>query len=476
MAINKKLYTQEIDATMTILQMCIILDKYVRLLIDSKEEKTDVTEKLKVIQDQINIIKTNVEDNTNDVTIHTNSIIQINNQVTLLNKLLLNYKELNVINLQDLIKGSNDITVDLDPTQEHVIIKLDQDIKDNITNLNNNVTTLLSDVSDNTNNINNIKLPIAPISINSEGKLYLNFGDGLEVDNNGKLKSTSNVSINSITVSGSYNYKYAYSINDNKIIIPPLQSNTSNFYMNSTYIGGYTTIPINDTIISGNSYMPTYFYNDNDITKKIPTGIDYRHINDTTGDYTNGGFQYNFMLPYLEYETKYNTSPIKYKMETIEYQDPTGGISNIKQPRLYLEYNENDFNIDVTNGKLQLNSSTKKQLNSSTKKYINYFIYANRKYGGNIDNGTVFGLITEKEIKTYEELLDYCYKKNQPRIYFITNNFIMHYDPNYYMVSTIHYIRNNGSVYIVLFDMINHIYINEEISPIDVYYSYSYEI
>lgn len=471
MAIDKKLYTQEIDATMTILQMCIILDKYVRLLIDSKEEKTDVTEKLKVIQDQINIIKTDVQNNTNDITIHTNAITQLNNQITLLNNLLSNYKELNVINLQDLIKGSNDITVDLDPTQEHLIIKLDQDIKDNISNLDNKVSTLLRDVTDNTNDINNIKLPIAPIAINNEGKLYLNFGDGLSVDDNGKLKSTGGAIINSYTVTGTYNYKYVYSINDgndNKIMLPPVNSGIAQHYKNATLFGGYITALVNDTLIAGNRFSPFYFYNDNDTSKKIPTGIDYRAMNPSTGDYTYGGFEYNFMLPYLEYESNYNTSPIKYKMESIEYSDPTGGITTLQQPRLYLEYSENDFNIDVTNGKLQLNSPTKK--------YINYFRYYNTKYGAGVSDGSVFGLITEKEIKTYEELLDYCYNKNKPFIYFIINNLIMYYEPNYYIASTIRYIRSQASVYIILFDMINHKYINESMSTNNVYYLYSYEI
>ena len=405
MAIDKKLYTQEIDATKTILQMCIILDKYVRMLIDSKEEKTDVTEKLKVIQNQINIIKTDVQNNTTDIATHTSAIAILNNQIISLNKLLENYKELNSANLQDLIKGSNDITVDLDPTQEHLIIKLDQDIKDNINNLDNNVTTLLSDVSDNTNNINIIKSPIAPILINSEGKLYLNFGDGLSVDDNGKLKSTGGAIINSYTVSGTYNYKYVYNINDgndNKIIIPPIQSATDSFYMNSTYIGGYTTKPIGDTIVSGNSHFPTYFYNDNDTAKKIPVGIDYRAMN-SRGDYINGSFQYNFMLPYLEYETNYNTSPIKYKMETIDYQDPKGGINNIQQPRLYLEYNENDFSVDSTNGKLSLKNTSNKIYNSYLKFISNN--YPNLEF--------YFNVIANKPITAYDELLQYCKIKGE---------------------------------------------------------------
>lgn len=420
MAIDKKLYTQEIDATMTILQMCIILDKYIKMLIDENEDKDDVTKKLEVIQNQIAEIKINVQNNTTDIATHTNAIAILNNQIISLNNLLTNYKELNSVNLQDLIKGSNDITVDLDPTQEHLIIKLDQDIKDNITNLDNNVTSLLSDVSDNTNNINIIKSPILPIAINSEGKLYLNFGDGLSVDDSGKLKSTGGAIINSYTVSGTYNYKYVYNINDgndNKIIIPPITAGTDSFYMNSTYIGGYTTIPIGDTIVSGNSFFPTYFYNDNDTSKKIPVGIDYRGMN-SSGDYINGRFEYNFMLPYLEYESNYNTSPIKYKMETINYQDPKGGINNIKQPRLYLEYNENDFKIDNTNGKLCLNSSNKI--------FISNFTYFNSAY----DLCFHFIVIANKQITSYEELLDYCNSKNRLIVFtgnstiYINNNII----------------------------------------------------
>ena len=180
MAINKELYTQEINATMTILQMCEVMNEYIKKLIDIKEDSTDVTDKLLVIQNQIDAIKLDVQNNTNDITTNKQSIISLNNLITQID---------NAIHLHTLIKGSNNVTVDLDPTQTYLVVDLDQDIKDMLTNLDNNVTMLLSDSADNTNDINLLKQPIAPLAIDSTGKLKLNIGSNLSVDNNGNLNA-----------------------------------------------------------------------------------------------------------------------------------------------------------------------------------------------------------------------------------------------------------------------------------------------
>lgn len=249
MAINKELYTQQIDATMTILQMCTVINEYIKLLIDTKEEKDDVTDKLKVIQDQIDIIKTNVQNNTSDITTNTNAIKQLNTQVTALNTLLANYKELNIVNLQDLIKGSDDITVDLDPTQEHLIIKLDQDVKDNINNLDNNVTTLLNDFTDNTNDINKLKSPVLPISLNTEDKLSLNIGEGLKVDSTGKL------SVNILTKKYCNMFSFSTPIYGENFIFNFNIISENKITTYQEIIDFYKTKNINAIFIPGNSYI-----------------------------------------------------------------------------------------------------------------------------------------------------------------------------------------------------------------------------
>lgn len=170
MAIDKKLYTQEIDATKTILQMCIILDKYVRMLIDDKEDKADISEKLIVINNEIldlqNKLKNNTDDIssirdellelTNKITIITNDINnlknltnenesniaiiqsdieQINTTIESIQTLLTGYKKLDVNNLHDLIEGSDNIVADINQTNNKIRIDLDQNVVDIIDNI-----------------------------------------------------------------------------------------------------------------------------------------------------------------------------------------------------------------------------------------------------------------------------------------------------------------------------------------------------
>ena len=170
MAIDKKLYTQEIDATKTILQMCIILDKYVRMLIAEKENKTDIIEKLNIINSEIlnlqNKLKNNTEDittiksellditnkitnitnditnlknltneNKSDIAIIQSDIEQINTTISSIQTLLTGYKKLDVNNLHDLIEGSDNIVADINQSDEKIRIDLDKNVVDIIDNI-----------------------------------------------------------------------------------------------------------------------------------------------------------------------------------------------------------------------------------------------------------------------------------------------------------------------------------------------------